>query len=461
IIAPGKFKHEFSNLYSYRFTYESIAELFQWVLIHKGKLHALDSVFLKQTLRFFKPVFANEVFVVFSSRSDVPHTDLDPVHLEALLHTVHPPTSLEPRPLEPRPLEPGSLEPHQHLEPHLEPHLGQRQKSRLAKTLLSPLKRLKRWFADPRLDGIANQLDIAIDRLSTLEKDTRKLRQEIQTKPAPARNLLLLASMTQEELRSACRAACQTAYLGNDTILCRVLGNYLLYGDTKDIGIVPHLCLNGFWEPWITLAMLRTIKPGWHCLDIGANHGYYTLLMSSLVGAVGRVVALEPNDQLVQLVHRTLEVNGFVDRATAISQAVSDQVGQQVQLVIPSGHTGHASLHYVPSQTDQVMQVETTTVDQLTAEWAQVDLIKIDVEGAEYAVWQGMQDTIYRNKEITIVLEFGAARYANARGFLEEIVSAGFKLRYVDYDSHPKELSIERCLTERPNSHWDLFLSRQ
>lgn len=436
IIAPGKFKHELSNLYSYPFTYKSIAQLFQWVLVHKGKLHALDSNFLKQTLKFFKPVFANEVFVVFSSRTDVPQAELDPNHLQALLQTVDPQTALE-------------LKPEVQFQPNPpQPHRSPR------------LKSLKRWLADPRLDGITRQLDIALDRLSSLEKDTRKLRQDLQGKPALVRNSLLLAGMTQEELRSVCRTACQTAYLGDDTILCRVLGNYLLYGDTKDIGIVPHLCLNGFWEPWVTLTMLRTVKPGWHCLDVGANHGYYSLLMASLAGVGGRVIALEPNDRLTTLVHRTLEVNGFNDRATAIAKAVSDKTGEKVQLVVPIGHTGHASLHYAPSQGDVVMQVETITLDDLTTEWPQVDLIKIDVEGAEYSVWQGMQSTIQRNKDIVIILEFGAARYPNARAFLEEIVAAGFKLRYVDYDAHPKELSIERCLTERPNSHWDLFLSR-
>lgn len=431
IIAPHKFKHNWSNFYSYRFTYESIAGLFQWVLIHKGKLHNVDNRFLKQTLKFLKPVFANEVFVVFSSRSDIPQADIDSVHLQPLLQVISPQTALQPRST---------------------PSLKQR--------LLSPFKNLKQWFADPRLENITSQLDVALDRLSGLEKDTHKLRQEVQGKSSWVRSSLVLAGMSLEELRSTCRLSCQTAYLGDDTILCRVLGNYLLYGDTKDIGIVPHLCLNGFWEPWVTLAMLRVLRPGWHCLDVGANHGYYSLVMASLVGTSGQIVALEPNTKLAHLVSKTLEVNGFADRATAVAKAVSDRSGEMVQLVIPTGHTGHASLHYVPTATDQVMQVETITIDQMTADWTRTDLIKIDVEGAEYAVWRGMQQTIQRHPNIVIILEFGAARYADPRAFLEEITAAGFILRYIDYDSHPKKLSIDRCLSERLTSHWDLFLSR-
>jgi FkbM family methyltransferase len=194
--------------------------------------------------------------------------------------------------------------------------------------------------------------------------------------------------MSLEELRSTCRSACQTAYLGENVILCRVLANYLLYGDTRDLGIVPHLCLNGFWEPWVTLSMMRTLKPAWYCLDVGANHGYYSVVMSSIVGASGRVIALEPNHRLADMVRKTLELNGFNDRATVMSNAVSSKSGEIVKLTIPPGHTGHASIKHIARDTDEVMEVETVTIDELTAEWPEVNLVKVDVEGAEEFVWQ-------------------------------------------------------------------------
>jgi FkbM family methyltransferase len=175
---------------------------------------------------------------------------------------------------------------------------------------------------------------------------------------------------------------------------------------------------------------------------------------------MGRVVALEPNQRLAEMVRKTLEVNGFNDRAVAMANAVSSQSGEIVKLMIPPGHTGHASIKQTANATDEVMEVETVTIDQLTAEWSQVDLIKIDVEGAEEAVWRGMQETVRRNKDIIIVLEFGANRYPNPKAFLEEIVAEGFILRYIDYDTYPKELTIEECLSDRPDSYWDLYLSR-
>ena len=73
-------------------------------------------------------------------------------------------------------------------------------------------------------------------------------------------------------------------------MLCRVLGKYLMYADSQETGITPHLALHGYWESWITLALARTLRPGWHCLDVGANHGYYTLVMADGAGPDGRVV---------------------------------------------------------------------------------------------------------------------------------------------------------------------------
>ena len=53
------------------------------------------------------------------------------------------------------------------------------------------------------------------------------------------------------------RALCRTAYCGDHTTLCRVLGRYQLFVDTRDIGISSHLMLGGFREMWGTRAEER------------------------------------------------------------------------------------------------------------------------------------------------------------------------------------------------------------
>jgi FkbM family methyltransferase len=266
--------------------------------------------------------------------------------------------------------------------------------------------------------------------------------------------------MSMPEMRGVCRVAAQTSYLGNNTILCRVLSSYLLYGDTTDIGIVPHLAMNGCWEPALTMTMLHTLKQGWYCIDVGANHGYYSLLMASIVGKSGRVVAIEPNFKLAQLIRQSLTVNGFDAYASVLANAVSDKAGTIVKLAVPPGQTGHATIARPIMVDDEVMETETVTIDDLTADWGRVDYIKIDAEGAEEAIWRGMRQTLRKHRDITVILEFGMARYSDPKAFLQEILAEGFNLRYVDRDGAVKDLTLERCLTERTDRHWDLCLRR-
>src|SRR4051812_41211082 len=65
-----------------------------------------------------------------------------------------------------------------------------------------------------------------------------------------------------------------------NVVICRVLGNILMYVDTTDVSLVPHLCFSGCWEPWLTAALTRQLRPGFHCVDVGANHGYFALLFA-------------------------------------------------------------------------------------------------------------------------------------------------------------------------------------
>ncbi len=253
----------------------------------------------------------------------------------------------------------------------------------------------------------------------------------------------------------------QAVYLGNQTLLCRTLGKYMMYVEAEDVGITPHLCLSGIWEPWITLVMQRTLKPGWHCLDVGANHGYYTLVMADAVGYRGRVLAIEPTPRLAQLLEFTLMVNGFERWATILQKAVSDMAAQNVKLMIPKNLGMNATLCGDIDVSDcDTIEVETVTLDELTKDWPAVDMVKIDTEGAEEAVWRGMQGMLRNNPDVIVILEVNCARYAEPMAFLQEIQKAEFVLRYIDFDATIKEISADRIVNERVGQDWMLFLKR-
>ena len=259
-------------------------------------------------------------------------------------------------------------------------------------------------------------------------------------------------------LEKTIRQRCQFCYLGTDVVVGRVLGKYKMFLGAEDISLTPHLLLDGFWELWITQALARFIRPGMVAVDVGANVGYYTLLLADLVGERGKVWACEPNPTIFPLLAANVEVNGFAARTHTVNKAIADTEGQEVRLYIPKHHYGGSSIIAPPEPDTAPTTVQTATLDSLLYTDVPVDFIKIDVEGAERLVWEGMLQTIRSSEKIAIALEFDARRYADADKFLHAIVKENFQLRHIDYDSKIKNISAEQVLEGQ--AWWMLFLQR-
>lgn len=129
--------------------------------------------------------------------------------------------------------------------------------------------------------------------------------------PAPIYDIWRLLSQPREAVEAEIRATCRTVYIGENEALTRILGRYKMYVDTRDIGIASHLMMEGFWEMWVTEAMMRLLRRGAVVADVGANLGYFTLLMADLTGAEGRVLAFEPNPELARRLEKSIAINGF------------------------------------------------------------------------------------------------------------------------------------------------------
>src|SRR5207248_2653279 len=125
----------------------------------------------------------------------------------------------------------------------------------------------------------------------------------------------------QRVLEALCRARVQPAYIGDHQALCRILGRYKLFVDTRDQGLCAHLLLDGFWEMSLTMFIARHIRGGMVAVDVGANFGYFTTLLAGLVGQSGRVYAIEPAPETAAMLHRSLALNLFQFRTTVVEAA--------------------------------------------------------------------------------------------------------------------------------------------
>lgn len=217
-----------------------------------------------------------------------------------------------------------------------------------------------------------------------------------------------------------CAARAKYAYLGEGEGLCRVLGKYLMYVNTRDTAVAPHLIQDGFWESWITQALSR-LPEGITCVDVGANHGYYTLLLADL--CKGHVIAFEPQAKMAEIIRKSVQVCG-ANLVNIWDCAVGDKPG------MVSLHTHHpcdrGSVYCRYNDESGGSLVRVVTLDDAIPHF---DFIKIDAEGFEPKIWAGMRRHLERRP--TILMEFSPHSYEDAGGFLDEI-EACYTLREVD-----------------------------
>jgi FkbM family methyltransferase len=270
-----------------------------------------------------------------------------------------------------------------------------------------------------------------------------------------------LRVLDRSRLEDSIRARTQFVYLGNGRALCRTLGRYKFFVHTDDVGFASHVLLDGFWEIWLTQFIARHITPGQIVIDVGANFGYYTLLLADLVGDSGQCIAVEPNLLVARELEASIAINGFARTTTISRTAAGDGHSPTAHFYIPHREPKNARVVDATwaSNTDQgaVTEVPTTTIDELSEHLPRVDFLKIDAEGAEEAIFRGMSRLLTRNRP-DMILEFNAARY-DARQFLGEISRFYPSLRYLDFDGQIKHADISEVISSRKGEDWLLFLS--
>jgi FkbM family methyltransferase len=224
------------------------------------------------------------------------------------------------------------------------------------------------------------------------------------------------------------------SYLGDHLAVCRVLGNLKMFVDTRDHVLAPHLMTDGYWESWITLAMLRALEPGMVAVDVGANYGYFSIVMGRCVGRTGKVVAFEPNPYMAGLARKSLWISGIRQIDEVREEAAYSTTGEQVRFFIPDERPMNARVVEAAPYAGTLIDVPTVRLDDVLPD--KVDFIKIDAEGGEREIWRGMSKIIENNPQLQIFLEFNPKRTAHydPHEFLKTIREDGFAIAKVAYD---------------------------
>lgn len=169
------------------------------------------------------------------------------------------------------------------------------------------------------------------------------------------------------------------------------------------------------YEPITTDFLIGALAPGDVFVDIGANHGYFTLIAASQVGPAGRVYAFEPNPPVFDQLAAHVRLNGFDDRVRLSDVAQSDADGEATFFVSQCRtNSGLSSLAPAAERIEggslspnHTVRVRTETFDGWYGRTkpGRIALVKIDVEGAEDRVLRGMAATLRTGAIHTVVCE--------------------------------------------------------
>ena len=213
-----------------------------------------------------------------------------------------------------------------------------------------------------------------------------------------------------------------------------------MYLDVNDPGISRTLAIKGTREQDQVYVVRRELKKGMAVLDIGANIGSYALLEASLIGLEGVVYALEPSPQNYSLLKKNIELNQFesVILPRQVGAANQTGVGKFYLHSASNLHTFHPQKYRefadLPDDYQKTIDVEIVNIGEYLQDKRAIDFIRMDIEGYEVEVLEGLMNSI-RENELSPMILFEVHRpkyddvHHNMRAQLKQLFQLGYMVK--------------------------------
>ena len=220
------------------------------------------------------------------------------------------------------------------------------------------------------------------------------------------------------------------------------------------------------WEPETTKLIKKIIHEGDIGIDLGANIGYFTILMANLVGTSGKVFSFEPAPQNFEILQKNIKQN-HLKNVVANQSAIGD-INGKIKLYLSNTNAGWHKVF--PKQfidyevSDKNIDVEICSLDKEFID-KKIDFIKMDVEGYEWNAIQGGKKILEENYNIKLIFEFFpmALRANNVKpdAVLTYLLDIGFHIYVIDENMRLLDFSIDEFCTRHANySALNLFCER-
>lgn len=187
------------------------------------------------------------------------------------------------------------------------------------------------------------------------------------------------------------------------TDYAEIFGNKLFLGKK---GLAMSISHYGKYEETEAKIMEQKISKGDIVVDVGANIGIHTLNMAKIVGKTGKVFAFEPEITNFEILKKNIKLNNYTN-IFAEQKAVGEEDGTAT--LHRSNHPGMHKINNEPQHSKDELDVDIISLDNFFDKnnmQPKIDFVKIDVEGFELSVLNGMKNILKNNKNIKILFEF-------------------------------------------------------
>jgi len=213
------------------------------------------------------------------------------------------------------------------------------------------------------------------------------------------------------------------------------------------------------YEPNQTEIVKKYVREGDIVIDIGAHVGYYTLLMAQLVGKNGKVYSFEPDPVNFQLLKKSVEINGF-ENVVLIQKAVSN-ITDKVKLFLGDDDSAINRIYDAKlGDAKESIDVNSVTIDEYFKENDElINFIKLDSEGSEVKIINGMKQFLSRNKKLVMMTEFFPFLIKKSgdepNQYLKSLEKSGFSIyNILDKNEKTNKINSENFLESGINSEY-------
>ncbi len=225
--------------------------------------------------------------------------------------------------------------------------------------------------------------------------------------------------------------------------------------DLRDEGVGRPIFVDREYEPAETEFLRRTLRPGMTFIDIGSNIGYFATLGSRLVGTDGEVIAFEPDPHNFGLLRENVEANRIYN-VEPLNLALGAAESEMLLYRSRFNFGDHRLYGGGGEQAREAVKIKVKALDSVLESrgTGRVDVIKMDVQGFEYHVLEGMRGLFGGSHKPTLLTEFWPHGIEMAGGsparFLAFFEEAGYSVGMLNPDGTTCRLAFERVFDQVP-----------